>query len=141
MSEPMMVLSLTDEQVAEYEKQRNAFMVPDPWNDKSCKKIGLTRMYIEATIAQLIPISAEMYPGVQINVPNPEYKEFHDHIAKVLSGGDRADFDVLREFIEGIMGRPLELFRWEDYTPDIRLLRKIDDAMSWLHKFTVNQYE
>lgn len=133
-----LIISYTEEQVAEYEKQRNALMVPDPWDDKFCKKIGLINMYIESTIAQLIPISAEMYPGVQINVPNPKYKEFHDHLAKVLSDdGNEGDFDTLVEFIEDMIERQLELVSWEGYVPDIRLLRKIDDGVSWLRQHRV----
>lgn len=136
MTEPR-IISLTDTQIADYERQRAALKVPDPWNDKFCKKIGLTKMYIESIIAQLIPLSAETYPGVQINVPNPKYKEFHDHLNKVLSDGNIANFNTLVNFIESVIERPIEPVHWKDYKPDIRLLRTIDHALSWLREYAV----
>jgi hypothetical protein len=141
----MSSITVSPAKVKEYEQRRNKLLVPDPWTDPFCAKTGLSHMYIESMLAQLMLLRAESEPGVKLNCPNSKYNEFHVLLHNVFSSckaakkqePDQIDtpteaFDKLSAYVEGIIERTLKLVKWTDYFPDIRLLDSIDDAMSWL---------
>ncbi len=92
-------------------------------------------MYIISTISEIIGLRAEQEHETKINFPNPEFIKYHKLITTVLKTNATLDFQLLRLHIEGIVGRPLKLVRWIGYTPDIRLLDTIDEAMGWLSQY------
>jgi hypothetical protein len=163
--EVLTTVMVTEEHQALYEEKRLALLVPDPWNDTFARKVGLTNMYIESTLAELMRLRAESDPGVKLNCPNPLYmfvplendvpptsKDFdparaayHELLVqcfkdpkkdKLNKRCTKERFDLLKHFIEEkILERPLSIVQWEDYVPDIRLLDTIDEAMSWLLQY------
>ena len=126
-------LTVNAERRDAYETDRNNLMVPDPWSDPFCNKIGLCNMYIESTIAEIMHLSAESEPGVKLNCPNPVYDEYHILLGKVLANKSEADYSKLLTFIEtDVADRSLKRMRWIEYVPDIRLLDTVDETMGWL---------
>lgn len=125
------IRKLTPEQIEQYESQRLELMVPDPWSDPFCVKIGLTNMYITETISELIQLRMELEPGVKLNCVNPSYEEFHELLGSVFKNKGTGT-EKLEQFIEEYLKRPLEIVVWDDYVPDIRLLETVDEAISWL---------
>jgi hypothetical protein len=149
-------MELNSTEIHTYEQRKKSLLVPDPWNDKFCKKNGLCNMYIESMLAQLMLLRAEDEPGIKINCPNPKYTEFHIHLHKLFIACEYRDnpskfvfkpdeslplvplvaFKNLQNYIEdNIIHRTLKLYSWIGYVPDIRLLNDIDDAMSWVAQY------
>lgn len=135
-----MIKTLTDEQITVYEQKRMALMVPDPWSDPFCAKIGLCNMYIESTIAEILHLSAESEPGVKLNCPNPIYGKYHKLLESCLKSKGKgsesvSNFKELVQFLETKVmdnGR-INIEKWTgQYTPDIRLVDTIDEAIGWL---------
>lgn len=133
---------VTSVQKDDYEKKRNALMVPDPWTDVFCAKNGLVNMYIESSIAEIMHLRAESEPGVKLNCPNPIYIRYHSILDNCLQTWRNKDigqservarFTVLLKFLENeVLCHTLNIVRWADYVPDIRLVNTIDEAIGWL---------
>ena len=127
------MIRLTKEQIKEFEDNKSSFMVKDPWDDPFCKKIGLTNMYVEDSIAETLGISAEQDPDDCINKPSKHYEEFHNLITDFMDKKNHKTLLSFKEFCEGHINTKIQLnIRWEDYIPDIRLLNNIDQMLSWL---------
>jgi hypothetical protein len=159
------IVKISEDQKTVYEKKRMNLMVHDPWSDPFAKKVGLTNMYIESSIAEVMGLRAELEPGVKLNCPNPLYlyqsdvpattkdfdperASFHELLAECLKNpkkdklnkrSSEERFELLKLFIEGrIIHRSLKIVQWESYIPDIRIVDTIDEAMSWLRQYLLN---
>jgi hypothetical protein len=129
---------VTEERQMDYEKQRKALMVPDPWTDPFCAKNGLINIYIESTIAEIMYLRSESEPGA-INCPNPVYAKYHTMLNNCLEtrNNDQIDrasrFKDLLKFLENEVPTPgMEIVKWIGYIPDIRLVDNLGEALGWL---------
>jgi len=142
------VATVTESQKDEYEKRRLAFMVTDPWNDPFCAKNGLSKMYIENTIAEILYLRAESEPGVKLNCPNPVYGTYHKLLGACLevhgNGGHvveitKAFLDLVKFVKEKVLdNNVIEIITWSpasNYIPDIRLVDTIREALGWLSNY------
>lgn len=127
------MITLTTEQIQEFEDKKSSFMVKEPWDDPFCKKIGLTNMYVEDSIAETLGISAEQDPDDCINKPNKQFEEFHNLITEFMDKKSHKTLLVFKEFCECYINSKIQTnITWKDYLPDIRLLDNIDQMLSWL---------
>ena len=127
------MITLTKKQIQEFEDKKDAFMVKEPWDDPFCKKIGLTNMYVEDSIAETLGISAEQNSDDCINKPSEHYEEFHSLITEFMDKKNHETLLVFKEFCERHINTEIQTnLTWEEYVPDIRLLDNIDQMLSWL---------
>jgi hypothetical protein len=139
------VATVTDSQKDEYEKRRLAFIVTDPWNDPFCAKNGLTNMYIENTIAEILYLRAESEPGVKLNCPNPVYGTYHKLLGACLKVRGKKEDEITKAFLdlvkflkEVLDVNVIEITKWDptsNYIPDIRLIDTIGEALGWLSNY------
>lgn len=133
------MIKLTAQQISSYEEQKSHFMIQDPWNDSFCKKIGLTEMYVQDTIAETVGVSAEQNPKKYINKPSTKYEKLHNLIQSFAKESSIGNFNNLKVFCEETTDSKIELNIWESYIPDIRLLDNIGEILSWMHiKYAVS---
>lgn len=129
-------ISLSEGQKNKYIDMHQKLLVTDPWSDPFLDKIGLTSMYIQSTLSEILHLSAETEPGVKLNCPNPLYAQFNKLLNATLKSKKEEDLQELLAFLQkDITCKEIIPVDWSqtDYIPDIRVVDTIEEAIGWIY--------
>lgn len=139
----METISLSKEWIEQHELRKNKLHIKDPWSDKLANKTGLNSIYITDTITDIMKLSAEKDPTIQLNVSNPEYEKYiklynnlmKKHKEQPGTTEVKEQYDILLSYVEAYCKEKITVQYWDNYMPDIRVLDTISECFSWLYKY------